>query len=60
MTYWTRVKLNKDKVLKHVKEKAVDTKQMNLFKELRKEVNIGDNGTQRYVVKKGKNKGKIL
>jgi len=27
---------------------------------LRKEVEIGANGTQRYVIKQGKNKGKIL
>jgi hypothetical protein len=27
---------------------------------LRKEVDIGANGTQKYVVKKGINKGKIL
>ena len=31
-----------------------------MFKFLRKEVNIGDNGTQKYMVKQGKNKGKIL
>jgi hypothetical protein len=27
---------------------------------LRKEVEIGKNGTQRYVIKKGPNKGKIV
>jgi len=31
-----------------------------MFKFLRKEVEIGANGTQKYMVKEGKNKGKIL
>tara|TARA_R110000765_G_scaffold334943_2_gene425282 strand:+ start:1549 stop:1710 length:162 start_codon:yes stop_codon:yes gene_type:complete len=35
-------------------------KQKLLFKTLRKEVEIGANGTQRYVIKEGKNKGIIL
>ena len=34
-------------------------KEMNLFKSLKKEVNVGANGTQDYVIKKGINKGKI-
>jgi len=37
-----------------------ELKEKNIFKMLRKEVDIGDNGTQKYVVKKGINKGKIL
>jgi|TARA_B100000780_G_scaffold79039_1_gene53619 hypothetical protein len=56
----TREKANKGKVLQYVQEKFEEAKQMNMFKFLRKEVNIGDNGTQKYVVKQGKNKGKIL
>jgi len=56
----TREKANKGKVLQYVQEKFEKAKQMNMFKFLRKEVNIGDNGTQKYVVKQGKNKGKIL
>ena len=56
----TREKANKGKVLQYVQEKFEEAKQMNMFKFLRKEVNIGDNGTQKYVVKVGKNKGKIL
>jgi hypothetical protein len=43
----------KKKIEKELKEK-------NIFKNLRKEVDIGANGTQRYVVKKGINKGKVL
>ena len=33
---------------------------MNLFKNLKKEVEIGANGTQKYVIKQGVNKGKVL
>ena len=33
---------------------------MNIFKNLRTEVNTGANGTQKYVIKKGINKGKVL
>ena len=56
----TREKANKGKVLQYVQEKFEKARQMNMFKFLRKEVNIGDNGTQRYKLKQGKNKGKIL
>ena len=56
----TREKANKGKVLRYVQEKFEKARQMNMFKFLRKEVNIGDNGTQRYKLKQGKNKGKIL
>jgi len=34
-------------------------KEMDLFKLLKKEVNVGANGTQDYVIKKGVNKGKV-
>tara|TARA_R100000388_G_C7105210_1_gene93976 strand:- start:141 stop:308 length:168 start_codon:yes stop_codon:yes gene_type:complete len=34
-------------------------KEMELFKNLKKEVNHGANGTQKYVIKQGLNKGKI-
>ena len=34
-------------------------KEMNIFKYLKKEVESGANGTQKYVIKKGINKGKI-
>ena len=33
--------------------------EMKLFRNLKKEVNAGANGTQQYVIKKGINKGKI-
>ena len=41
------------------KEKEKQNKQMNLFRNLKKEVETGANGTQKYVIKKGTNKGKI-
>ena len=37
-----------------------ELKQKNIFKYLRKEVDIGANGTQKYVIKKGINKGKYI
>ena len=42
-----------NKVNKHRRE-------LELSKSLRKEVEIGANGTQKYVIKKGINKGKVL
>ena len=42
-----------------LKEKELKDKQKNLFTNLRKEVETGANGTQKYVIKKGNNKGKI-
>ena len=36
-----------------------DKKQMELFKNLKKEVETGASGTQSYVIKKGPNKDKI-
>ena len=42
-----------------LKEKEIKDKQQSLFTNLRKEVETGANGTQKYVIKKGENKGKI-
>ena len=56
----TREKANKGKVLKYIQEQFENAKEMKLFQMLRKEVEIGKNGTQRYVIKKGPNKGKIV
>jgi len=48
------------KVLESFKKKVEkELKQKNIFKYLRKEVEIGANGTQKYVIKKGINKGRI-
>ena len=40
-------------------EKMEETQEMNIFKNLKKEVETGANGTQDYVIKKGINKGKV-
>ena len=48
-----------NKVLHAYIDKIVrDKKQMELFKNLKKEVETGANGTQDYIIKKGINKGK--
>ena len=41
------------------KSQEKKNKEMTLFKNLKKEVNTGANGTQSYVIKKGINKDKI-
>ena len=55
-----RDKFNKQKVLDYVQQKFEDVKEMNMFKMFSKSVETGANGTQKYMVKEGKNKGKIL
>jgi len=35
-------------------------KDIELFKVLKKEVNVGANGTQSYIIKEGINKGKLI
>ena len=41
-----------------LKEKEIKNKQLDLFRNLKKEVETGANGTQEYIIKKGINKGK--
>lgn len=48
------------KVLKYTQQKWEDAKSMNMFKMLRKEVDINGTGTHRYRIKAGKNKGKVV
>ena len=55
-----RESTNKHKIIKYVQETMETEKQKQFFQMLRKEVNIGANGTQKYVIKKGPNKGKIV
>ena len=43
----------------YVAKQAKDKKQKELFKILKKEVEIGANGTQNYIIKKGINKNTI-
>ena len=47
------------KLIKYLEDIKKQTKQLNFIK-LRKEVEIGRNGTQGYMITTGKNKGKIL
>ena len=56
----TREKTNKQKVLDYVQKQFESAKEMRMFQMLRKEVEIGANGTQKYVIKNGPNKGKIV
>ena len=42
-----------------LKQKDIKEKEKLLFKNLKKEVEIGANGTQKYVIKEGVNKGKV-
>tara|TARA_B110000285_G_scaffold21850_1_gene21117 strand:+ start:47 stop:196 length:150 start_codon:yes stop_codon:yes gene_type:complete len=44
----------------HNKEENKKKLEMNLFKTLKKEVDTGANGTQKYTIKNGPNKGKVL
>ena len=48
------------KVLDYIAEINRTTQQKKLAKELKKEVETGRHGTQKYVVKEGENKGKVL
>ena len=47
-------------VLNYIKEMEKKAKQMSYVKDLKKSVEHGKNGTQRYVIKEGENKGKIV
>ena len=47
-------------VIKYISDTQKKAKQMRFVKDLKKEVEIGANGTQKYVVKEGPNKGKVL
>ena len=48
------------KILNYISDMEKRAKQMSYVKHLKKEVEIGANGTQKYMVKEGPNKGKIL
>ena len=50
-----------NKVLEVFKKKLEKKlKEMELFKNLKKEVETGANGTQSYIIKEGINKGKLV
>ena len=48
------------KVLDYIANINKEAKQIQLSKDLKKEVETGKNGTQKYVIKQGENKGKVL
>ena len=47
-------------VVQYISDMEKKAKQMNFVKNLKKSVEHGKHGTQKYVIKKGQNKGKIL
>jgi hypothetical protein len=47
-------------VVQYISDMEKKAKQMNFVKNLKQSVEHGKNGTQKYVVKKGENKGKVL
>ena len=48
------------KVLDYIADMNKQAKQMNYVKELKKSVEHGKNGTQKYVIKEGENRGKVV
>jgi len=52
-------RINK-KVLDHIAQINKEAKEIELSKNLKKEVETGKHGTQKYVIKQGPNKGKVL
>ena len=49
------------KILESFKKRIEkELKEKDIFKNLKKEVDTGANGTQKYVIKKGINKGKVV
>ena len=48
------------KVLDYIRKINKDNQEMNLARDLKKSVEHGKNGTQKYVIKEGENKGKIV
>ena len=48
------------KVLDYIADMNKQAKQMSYVKDLKKSVEHGKNGTQKYVIKEGENKGKIV
>jgi len=48
------------KVLDHIAQINRENEELRMSKNLKKEVETGKHGTQKYVIKQGENKGKIL
>ncbi len=47
-------------LIQYLSDTEKKNKQMKHIRTLKKEVEIGANGTQKYVIKKGINKGKVV
>jgi hypothetical protein len=47
-------------VVKYIDDMQKKAKQMKFVKDLKKEVNINANGSSRYKIKKGPNRGKVV
>ena len=47
-------------VVKYINDMQKKAKQMRFVKDLKKEVNINANGSSRYKIKEGPNKGKVV
>ena len=47
-------------IINYIDSMDKKAKQMKFVKDLKKEVETGKHGTQKYVLKQGPNKGKIL
>ena len=48
------------KIIQYLNDMEKKAKQMKFIKDLKKEVETGKHGTQKYVIKQGVNKGKVL
>jgi hypothetical protein len=48
------------KIIEYLKDMEKKAKQMSFIRNLKKEVETGKHGTQKYVIKQGQNKGKVL
>jgi len=46
-------------ITSHINEFLRESKEKLLWRNLRKEVEVGANGTQNYVIKNGENAGKV-
>ena len=47
-------------IIDYIESMEKKAKQMNYVKNLKKEVETGKNGTQKYVIKQGENRGKTV
>ena len=48
------------KIVEYISDMEKKAKQMSFIRNLKKEVETGKHGTQKYVIKQGQNKGKVL